>query len=303
MAVGTRTLPVKAPSVLAEVHSQAARMGELAAQARRIASTILSGWHGRRRQGPGENFWQFRPYIAGESATLIDWRRSARDNHTYIREREWDAAQTVFLWPDLSASMRYQSAGGQHSKEMRAIMVILILAEIFARNGERIAIPGLLAPTHARNVAALAALALSGGGGKTITANFSRVSRHAEIIIASDFLNTAEETEKIFAPLVENHVHACLVEIADPAEALFPFSGHITFCDPENGQEFTAGRAQSHREAYQRLYLARRHSLAAMCRQYGWGFTTSMTDQPLSKTLSYLTALIGTHAGKRRRHA
>jgi len=267
MAVGARTLQADARSALAQAGVQAGRMEELVLEAHRIAGNILAGWHGRRKQGPGENFWQFRPYVAGEAATYIDWRRSARDNYTYIRDREQDTAQTVFIWPDMRASMRYQSRAGLHSKEMCALMLVLVLAELFSCSGERIAVPGILELTNARNEAERAALALGNAGKPTKAADFSCISRHAEVIIASDFLSPMEEIIKIFSALVERNVRAHLVEIADPAEVLFPFSGHIMFHDPEDGRELTAGRAESYRDDYRRLYEARHHSLAAMCRR------------------------------------
>ncbi len=66
--------------------------------------------------------WQFRPYSPGEDMARIDWRRSARDDHhTYVRDKEWQAAHTVWLWADLSASMMYHSKFGQVSKESRAL--------------------------------------------------------------------------------------------------------------------------------------------------------------------------------------
>ena len=72
----------------------AAAMPRLILEARRVASTVIHGLHGRRRAGPGENFWQYRRFTSGESAQNIDWRRSARDDHPYVREREWEAAPT-----------------------------------------------------------------------------------------------------------------------------------------------------------------------------------------------------------------
>jgi len=299
MQEGRQSSPVKVQSVLGQARSHAARMGELVMQASHIANTVLAGWHGRRQQGPGESFWQFRPYAAGEAASRIDWRRSARDHHTYIRDRERDAAQTVFLCPDLSASMRYQSRAGRHSKEMRAVLLTLILAEILARRGERVALPGLLPPTNGRNAAQRVALALAGSRDTDTLAHSAQISRHAEVIVISDFLDPMQETEQQLAKLAGQHVRAHLVEVADPAELLFPFSGHIVFRDPENGAQFSAGRAQSYRDDYRRLFEARRQALATLCRHYGWSFTISMTDRPLSETLHCLHTVMQAHAGHR----
>ena len=88
---------------------RASLVPDLLVEARRIVNTVIAGWHGRRRRGIGENFWQFRPYVEGEAMSRIDWRRSARDDHTYVRDREWEAAHTVWLWADPSPSMLYKS--------------------------------------------------------------------------------------------------------------------------------------------------------------------------------------------------
>ncbi len=66
----------------------ASAMPRLAADARRASSSVAAGLHGRRRAGQGESFWQFRPFMSGESAAKVDWRRSARDDRLYVRERE-----------------------------------------------------------------------------------------------------------------------------------------------------------------------------------------------------------------------
>ena len=88
-----------------EGRTLAATMPRLILEARRVAATVIHGLHGRRRAGPGENFWQYRRFVSGEPASRVDWRRSARDDHLYVREQEWEAAHTVWIWPDRSPSM------------------------------------------------------------------------------------------------------------------------------------------------------------------------------------------------------
>src|ERR1700752_848077 len=87
----------------------AASMPRLVLEARRVAATVIHGLHGRRRAGPGENFWQYRRFMSGEPASRVDWRRSARDDNLYVREQEWEAAHTVWIWPDRSPSMLFSS--------------------------------------------------------------------------------------------------------------------------------------------------------------------------------------------------
>src|SRR5688572_22256393 len=96
--------------------SLAVAMPRLILEARRIAATVIHGLHGRRRAGSGENFWQYRRFVSGEPAHRVDWRRSARDDHLYVREREWEAAHTVWIWADRSPSMAFASRDARDSK-------------------------------------------------------------------------------------------------------------------------------------------------------------------------------------------
>ena len=70
----------------------------------RLAASVSLGVHGRRKAGIGESFWQFRRYRSATIASAaIDWRQSAKSQHLFVREREWEAAQTVWFWRDAIA--------------------------------------------------------------------------------------------------------------------------------------------------------------------------------------------------------
>src|SRR5215208_7558788 len=129
-----------------QARALAESMPRLILEARKIAATVIHGLHGRRRAGPGENFWQYRRFLWGEPARRVDWRRSARDDHLYVREQEWEAAHTVWLWPDRSPSMNFASPQALKSKLERALIVTFALAELLVAGGERVGIPGLMHP-------------------------------------------------------------------------------------------------------------------------------------------------------------
>src|SRR5215210_5416515 len=125
-------------SATGQARALAESMPRLILEARRIAATVIHGLHGRRRAGPGENFWQYRRFLWGEPARRVDWRRSARDDHLYVREQEWEAAHTVWLWPDRSPSMNFASAQAIESKLDRTLLIAFALAEILMQAGERV---------------------------------------------------------------------------------------------------------------------------------------------------------------------
>src|SRR5262245_9321159 len=109
----------------------AERFPRLCVTAREAAASVMHGVHGRRRAGTGETFWQFRPFISGESASQIDWRRSAKDERLYVREREWEAAHMVFIWMDRSPSMWFGSSLALQPKIDRALVLGLASACLF----------------------------------------------------------------------------------------------------------------------------------------------------------------------------
>src|SRR3569832_687226 len=127
-------------------HALAAQMPRMVLEARRVASTVIHGLHGRRRAGSGEIFWQYRRFVSGEPAQNVDWRRSARDDHLYVCEREWEASHTIWIWPDRSPSMAFASALAADSKLDRALVVVFVFVVVLVQGGERVGVPGLLRP-------------------------------------------------------------------------------------------------------------------------------------------------------------
>lgn len=300
--IGELQAPAEAREALGRARQRAALVPDLLIEARRIVNTVASGWHGRRKRGIGENFWQFRPYVEGESVSRIDWRRSARDDHTYIRDREWEAAHTVWLWADMSASMLYQSTLATTSKQSRALVLALAAAELLSRSGERIGWPGLTDPFSARNGAERIASHLAHAAVPPERPDLSGIRRFCDIVLIGDFLDPVEDTLSWLDLLARKGVRAHLIEVADPAEETFPYSGRTEFTDPESGDKLTAGRAEMLAADYRQLYIARREELAAYARRHDWSFTVNHTDRPASEALvrlhAALTAAGGFSAGR-----
>ena len=291
--IGEAQAPAATRDALARARARAALVPDLLVEARRIVNTVIAGWHGRKKRGIGENFWQFRPYVEGESIARIDWRRSARDDHTYVRDREWEAAHTVWIWADPSPSMLYKSNAADVSKQARALVLALATAELLSRGGERIAWPGLTDPFTARDGAERLAARLVHAAELSARPDLSMVRRFCDIVLVSDFLDPVEETIGWLEPLARRQVRGHLIEIADPAEETFPYAGRTEFTDPETGEKLTAGRAEALADDYRRLYHARRDELAAWCRRLGWSFTAHRTDRLASEALVRLHMALG----------
>jgi uncharacterized protein (DUF58 family) len=271
-------------------------MPRLILEARRVASTVIHGLHGRRRAGPGENFWQYRRFMSGEPAQNVDWRRSARDDHLYVREREWEASHTIWIWPDRSPSMAFASALTTDSKIERALVVAFALAEVLVQGGERVGIPGLMRPTANRNVIERMAQAilLDPTERASLPPSFAP-SPLAEIVVLSDLWSPLGEVLQTIGQLSATGAHGHVVQIVDPAEESFPFSGRIEFVEPEGAGRVTAGRAETWRNDYQGLVARHRAAIRAETDRLGWSFAIHRTDRPASELLLVLHARMGTH--------
>src|SRR6476660_5067178 len=242
-----------------EGRTLAATTPRLILEARRIAATVIHGLHGRRRAGSGENFWQYRRFVSGEPAHRVDWRRSARDDHLYVREREWEAAHTVWIWPDRSPSMTFISQLANDTKLERVVVVAFALAEILVEGGERVGIPGVMRPSASRNVIdKMAQAIIHDTAERTSLPPSFAPSPLAEVVVLSDLWSPIAEVRATIAQLSAGGAQGHVVQTVDPAEETFPYSGRVEFVEPEGGDSITAGRAEAWRAEYTQLVARHR---------------------------------------------
>jgi uncharacterized protein (DUF58 family) len=263
----------------------ASRLPDLVIRAREVAATVVHGAHGRRRAGSGENFWQFRPFGAGEAAHRIDWRRSGRDDRLFVREREWEAAHSYFLWMDCSPSMAFVSSLALEPKLDRALTLGLALADVLMRGGERIGLIGLTHPLSTRDIIERLAHALvaAGEAARGEEPAVAALPAGAKIILLSDFLCDPRALGERLGRLAANGAAGALLMIADPVEESFPFEGETVFLDTDSRAFLRAGRAQSWREAYVERLARHRDAIAQAAASVGFSLHLHRTDRPAAE--------------------
>jgi uncharacterized protein (DUF58 family) len=282
-------------SAAGQARSLADSMPRLVLESRRIAATVIHGLHGRRRAGSGENFWQYRRFVFGEPARRVDWRRSARDDHLYVREQEWEAAHTAWIWPDRSPSMVFKSKLSSVSKLDRTLVVAFALAQVLVEGGERVGLPDLMRPTAARNVMdKMAQTILHDTSDRASLPHSFTPSPLSEVVMLSDFWSPIEEINKMLAQLSAGGAHGHLVQIVDPAEETFPYSGRVEFVEPEGAGAITAGRAEAWRDDYEARIERHRTELRRETERLGWSFSIHRTDRPATELLLALYSRMGT---------
>jgi uncharacterized protein (DUF58 family) len=272
-----------------ESRTLAATLPRLVLEARRIAANVIHGLHGRRRAGAGESFWQYRRFVSGEPSQSVDWRRSARDDHLYVREQEWEAAHTIWLWPDRSASMAFASRQARDSKLERALIVTFALAELLVEGGERVGIPGLMNPTASRTVIDKMAQAMLHDDAARLSLPPSFVpSALAQIVVLSDFWSPLADIRRMLVGLSASGAHGTLVQIVDPAEESFPYSGRIEFVEPEGAGVITAGRAERWASDYVARVALHRDQIRSETNKLDWLFSTHTTSRSAAELLLFL---------------
>jgi uncharacterized protein (DUF58 family) len=277
----------------------AARLPPLLIAAERVAVTVVQGVHGRRRVGQGETFWQFRQYQAGDAAAAIDWRESAKSQRLYVRETEWDAAQSVWLWRDASPSMDYTSAqyiadASWPAKRDRAELLLVALASLLVRGGERLTLLGSgIAPTSGR--IALSQIVESLGRelpDRTSLPGFEALPRAAQLVLIGDFLVPLDMVNAALARFAASGLKGHIVQIIDPAEADLPFDGRVRFAGVEERDEVVVSRVESIRRDYAERFGRHRDGLAAIAAALGWTFASHRTDRPPALALLALHAAL-----------
>lgn len=297
--------PPAATAAARRAEALAARLPPLLVAAERVAATVSQGVHGRRRVGAGDSFWQFRPYGPGDPVARIDWRQAAKSGRPapqgwFVREAEWEAAQTVFLWCDASPSMRWRSEPAGSQKDARAVLLALALAALLLRGGERVA---LVAPDSrpAFGRAGLERLAAEllapapAAGGPALRSDAGLppplpLPRHARAVLFGDFLAPLAEVQAAVARLAAIPVTGFLVQVLDPAEVSLPYAGRVRFRGLEGEGEMLAGRAETLREAYAARLAAHQDGLRGLATAAGFGFAVHRTDHPPE------TALLGLYS-------
>jgi uncharacterized protein (DUF58 family) len=268
----------------------AARLPSLVVAAKEIASSVMHGVHGRRVAGSGETFWQFRPFVAGESTAGIDWRRSARDDRVYVREREWEGAHTIWIWIDRSASMGFVSKLALQSKVDRALVLGLAAADLLVHGGERVGLMGLTRPIASRGIigrfaeALLAEERAPGYVPAELPPGMTLPPRTRAILI-SDFLSDPASIAEKIGVLSGRGALGYLVMIGDPIEETFPFAGHTEFVDVDSDASLRVGQAETFRTEYTARLAAHRDAIASVAKRRGWSVLPHRTDRPASEAL------------------
>lgn len=281
-----------AAGLRARAEELAAPFPPLLADAKHLAQTVLLGAHGRRRPGTGDEFWQYRAAVPGDELRLVDWRRSARSDTQFVREMEWQSAQSVLLWADMSASMSFSSDKDLARKSDRAAILALALSVLLINGGERVGLSGAgLAPRSGQLQLLRLAGALSVN--EETRADFGApdtrgIPPRSRAVFLSDFLGDLAPVEAALFEAADRGVAGALVQILDPQEEAFPFDGRTIFESMAGSIQFETLKARDLRDRYLDRLADRKARLDELCRITGWHYHCHHTNTPATSALLWL---------------
>lgn len=280
----------------ADAETQAAQLPALLARAEHLAGAVLLGDHGRRRAGMGDDFWQYRPAQPGDSRRLIDHRRSAMGDTEFVREREWQIAQSVMLWIDQGASMRFAGDKELPEKADRARLLGLAAAILLARGGERVGLTGTTLPPRRGNAQILR---LAEAFSENAVADYAPPEHRAMIpsaraLFISDFLGDPDEITLALTKAADRGVRGVLLQVLDPSEEQFPFRGRTVFESMGGTLQHETLKANDLRDRYLERLAKRKDELQQLCTATGWRYGLHHTDASAQSALLWIYRALDT---------
>lgn len=283
----------------ADAEDQAARFPALLARAEHLAGAVLLGAHGRRRAGVGDDFWQYRPAQAGDSRRRIDHRRSAMGDQEFVREREWQIAQSVMLWVDQGASMRFASGHNVPQKADRARLLALAVAILLERGGERVGLTGTALPPRSGKpqILRLAELFSQDDTVDYAPPEHRAMIPHARAVFISDFMGDLAGVTTALTKAADRGVRGVLYHLLDPSEEAFPFTGRTIFESMGGTLSHETLKANDLKSRYLERLAERKAELQRLCALTGWQYGLHHTDKSAQSALLWLYTALDTRTG------
>ena len=253
------------------------------------------GLHGRKRQGYGQSFWQFRPYVAGDPIRSIDWRQSAKSMRSFVRETEWEGRESVLFWLQNDPAMICPAGHTTQTKRDIGSVLIFALAMLLARGEENfgwLAEQGVALGQHG--------LQQFWQGWQSATTPTSLPPSHplkpaqagSTLVLLGDFWAPPSSWQVLLSQWQAQCCSGLLVRLIHPDELYFPFEQSSQFRTPDQQLSVTLGQPSQLRSKYLKALQEHTAAMQLLAAQHGFTWVDLPTDQPLPSMLSRLLRLL-----------
>ncbi len=231
---------------------------------------------------------------------MIDWRRSARsDDALFVREKEWQAAQSVMIWLDMGQSMQFASTPKLPSKADDARRLALALAVLLIRGGERVGLTNLGLPPRSGDLQLLRLTTIFAEGAEEAdyaAPELRGAPARSRAVFVSDYMGDIAPVRAALTSAADRGISGALLQVLDPAEEAFPFDGRTIFESMGGTLRHETLKAGDLRDRYLGRLAERKAELTALTRATGWQYHLHHTGTPATAALLWLyTALERVH--------
>jgi uncharacterized protein (DUF58 family) len=264
--------------------------------ATRLVENLLAGDYRSVFRGPGIEFDEFREYVDGDDARLIDWNVSSRMGQPFAKTFREERELTLFLVVDVSASLALGPPDRTRREVAAEAFALLSLAAVV--NNDRVGsvlfsdrierwVPPRKGKRHAlRLITDLVGVEPVGRGSDlslALRATGEALKRRGVVVVISDFKTSGYLPD---LTLMSRRHDVIALRIADPIDHEFPSTGLVRLDDPESGATVLApGHSRAFRDSYREYWKAQFQSWRSECRKRGIETLDITTDEDVAKQL------------------
>jgi uncharacterized protein (DUF58 family) len=262
-----------------------------------IVEGTIAGLHKSPYHGFSAQFLEYRPYLPGEAAKRIDWRKYAKTGRSVVRLFEDETNLFAWLLLDKSASMTFCSTAAM-SKYEYARTLAASLAWILIRQRDAVGLfafdsgESVMVPPRSTNIqlkTILSRLETIAPGGETDCArSLSRLAqaihKRGLCIVISDLFDEPEAIITALRHLRFKRQDVMVLRVLDPLERKFAGAGALNVRDLETGTSIAVDGLTAS-EYYNSGMKRHAKSIEDACRSLRVGFEVVVTDEPFTKAL------------------
>lgn len=259
-------------------------------EAQSLAHSFISGEHGRKASGAGHEFWQYRSFLTGDDTRRIDWRQSAKHDHLFLQEKEWETIQKALFICQETPSFHYRYNRKTETKAHRAHLLILALCFILQKSGEHFSLLGLGDKRFNNNDQMIEKIASRLSQKETLE-NFDNIGKAIPIFLG-DFLYSLDVLQNQMLHLSNRKNKGYLIQILDASEVTFPFKGSIAFENMNTKDVTPIHKAEAIQQEYLERFHTHQQHIKDLCKEIGFHYILHQTNE---KPASVLTTFLEQH--------
>ena len=283
-----------------------ARIDDLYLLAKVVVEGNHFGLHRSRKQGYGNEFFQYRNYESGEDLKNIDWKVFAKRHELVAKTYEETSNANLILIVDASASMSFQGASSPCSKFRYAQMLGACLAYLSYRQGDRIGLFGgnednlnWLFPVSGKEsfktiLSTLGSMVPSGkdAGDQAWEKFKANLPAQATVVVLSDFLENENKIKERLSFAGSPRYDCLCLQVIDPMEENLPDLDAVRFVSLEGDGEKSASPERI-RENYQTQFHEFLENLSGHFASCGAEYTALRTIDDLGLGIRKLIGIRG----------